>query len=62
MKEETKQTITYNREAALRRYHAALFTQLVINGVSIEAAKNRVNEAVEYLTRLNLPVPELIVG
>lgn len=62
MKEETKQSITYNKEEALKRYHAALFTQLVIHGISVESANNRANEAVDCLTRLNLPVPEILVG
>ena len=62
MEEEVKQTITYNKETSLKKYHAALFTQLILNGISVEAAKNKANEAVEYLTRLNLPVPEILVG
>jgi hypothetical protein len=63
MTEEKKtQTISYDREEAGRRYHAALFTQLVLHGLSIESAKNRTNEAVDYINKLNIPFPEILVG
>jgi len=62
MEQEKPKTLAYDKEAALKRYHAAMVTQLVLNGLSVQAAKSKTDEAVEYLTKLNLQFPEIIVG
>jgi hypothetical protein len=56
------ETLPYDKEAHLSRYHAELFTQLVLNGLTVPAAKDRANEAVDYISKLNLPIPEIKVG
>ena len=55
-------TLHYDRKAAKLRYDSELFTQLVINGLSVSAARERVKEAIEYLERHELPFPEIRIG
>jgi hypothetical protein len=56
------ETLPYDRQAHLSMYHSEVFTQLVLNGLTIQAAKERANEAVDYISKLNLPIPEIKVG
>jgi len=55
-------SLPYNREEAQLRYFTAMFTQLVLNGLSVQAAKQRADKAIETINRLNLKFPEIIVG
>lgn len=55
-------TQTPEPNPAHQAYQAALFTQLVLNGVAVPAAMERATEATELLTRYKLPYPPLVVG
>lgn len=54
--------IYYNKEEAQLRYFSAMFTQLVLNGLSVQAAKAKTDEAVEVIIKLNLKFPEITIG
>lgn len=55
-------TLSYDKVEAQNRYFSALFTQLVLNGLAVNAAKDRANEAIEVINRLNLKFPDIHVG
>jgi len=44
------------------QYQSALFTQLIINGTSPQAAMVIAEEAANKLKQLDLPFPSIVVG
>lgn len=55
-------SVPETRDAKRDRYYSQLFTQLIIHGVSVQAANERALEAADVLYKNNREFPTIIVG
>ena len=62
--EPTNIAVTAGVSSALQKdlYQAAMYSQLVLHGLTHEVAADRAKTAADYLTLKKLPYPVIVVG